>query len=120
MNSTLSLSLIIFLIAITSASKDWSEDQKPSKWNSYSQQRINKMLNRKLNGNVAKNIILFLGDGMGPRYLLKDLLDFSLKACNINISIKSTVTAGRMLKGQNKKNNGEIERFKRIYFCFFA
>ena len=79
MNSALSFSLIICLIAITSASKDWSEDQKPSKWNSYSQQRINKILNRKLNGNVAKNIILFLGDGMGPRYFLKIFIQFLSK-----------------------------------------
>ena len=37
----------------------------PYKWNEYSKQRLNMMLNRNLNGNVAKNLVLYLGDGMG-------------------------------------------------------
>ena len=35
------------------------------KWTDYNNNRIDKILKRKLNGNVAKNMILFLGDGMG-------------------------------------------------------
>lgn len=49
----------------TNASKDWSEDKKPERWNKYASDKIRQILNRDINGNVAKNIILFLGDGMG-------------------------------------------------------
>lgn len=45
------------------AQVDWSADQYPQRWISYSRERIEKMLNRRLNGNVAKNVIMFLGDG---------------------------------------------------------
>lgn len=57
--------ILLSLVIACHCGKDWSDDQYPKKWNDYSKQRIDKMLTRKLNGNVAKNIILFLGDGMG-------------------------------------------------------
>lgn len=57
--------ILLSLVIASHCGKDWSDDQNPKKWNDYSRQRIDKMLTRKLNGNVAKNIILFLGDGMG-------------------------------------------------------
>lgn len=57
--------VLLSLVIGSHCGKDWSDDQNPKKWNDYSRQRIDKMLTRKLNGNVAKNIILFLGDGMG-------------------------------------------------------
>ena len=57
--------LILLNILLTNGSKDWSEDMYPLKWNDYSRNKIEHMLNRHLNGNVAKNLILFLGDGMG-------------------------------------------------------
>ena len=77
----------ISLVALIDAGKDWSEDTKPEKWMKYSRNRIDHILDRKINGNIAKNIILFLGDGMGI----------------------TTVTAGRILKGQIDGNNGEDE-----------
>ena len=82
----------IFLICLNSGilingQIDWSEDISRLKWFDSAKRNIDKMLNRKLNGNVAKNVILFLGDGMGV----------------------STVTAGRIRKGQQKKRNGEEE-----------
>ena len=57
--------LILLNIILINGSKDWSEDMYPLKWNDYSRNKIEHMLNRQLNGNVAKNLILFLGDGMG-------------------------------------------------------
>ena len=66
---------------------DWSNDINREKWFDNARISINKILNRKINGNIAKNVILFLGDGMGP----------------------STVTAGRIRKGQLKNRNGEEE-----------
>ncbi len=59
----------------------------PEKWKFDGKKNIKRILNRKNNGNIAKNIILFLGDGMGV----------------------STITAGRILKGQLKGNTGEEE-----------
>lgn len=62
--------LVIFLIICLSVgrldgSKDWSNDENRDRWNKYSTDRIDEILKRDLNGNVAKNLIIFLGDGMG-------------------------------------------------------
>lgn len=82
----------IFLILVLfklSFAKDWSHDQSPLKWNNQAKESIEKILFRKLNKNVAKNLILFLGDGMGI----------------------PTVTAGRIRRGQMQGllNNIEIK-----------
>lgn len=54
-------------------------------WRKQSQDVLKRSLQRKLNTNVAKNVILFIGDGMGI----------------------STVTAARILRGQLQGNPGE-------------
>ena len=77
--------ILNMIIAGYFCNKDWSADMNPEKWNKDGLKNIKRILNRQLNGNVAKNIILFLGDGMGM----------------------PTVTAGRILKGQKLNNNGE-------------
>ncbi len=41
-----------------------TDDQNPKKWNKYAFDKIQQSLHKKINGNVAKNVILFLGDGM--------------------------------------------------------
>ncbi|XP_064611812.1 alkaline phosphatase, tissue-nonspecific isozyme-like [Liolophura sinensis] len=56
-------------------------------WNTMAQNDLKDALKMKPNLNVAKNVILFLGDGMGV----------------------STVTAGRILKGQVNGERGEEE-----------
>ena len=84
-NFTLFLAFVLF--SIVYCDTDWSEDINPQKWIKYSQDRIQQMLKRKINGNVAKNSIFFLGDGMGV----------------------ATVTAGRIWKGQLQNKNGEEE-----------
>lgn len=81
------LLLVFCLIFYSNCDVDWSEDIKPEKWMRYSKDLIEKTLKRKLNGNVAKNVIFFLGDGMGV----------------------STVTTGRIWKGQLKNKSGEEE-----------
>ncbi len=57
-------------------------------WNDQAQDILKKAINRaeNINKNVAQNIIMFLGDGMGP----------------------STVTAARILKGQLAGFDGEV------------
>lgn len=60
--------------------KDWSRDRSPEKWNKEAKLTLDNLLNRGINKNIAKNVIVFLGDGMGI----------------------STVTAGRIRKGQLK------------------
>lgn len=66
---------------------DITEDINPQKWKDYSKKRLESTLTMKINGNIAKNSILFLGDGMGL----------------------STVTSGRIWKGQLKNKPGEEE-----------
>jgi alkaline phosphatase len=57
--------LSLLTVASVNCSRDWSEDEYRYKWYDYSKNKINKILNRKINKNVAKNIVLYLGDGMG-------------------------------------------------------
>ncbi|XP_028968256.1 alkaline phosphatase [Galendromus occidentalis] len=60
-------------------------EHDPDFWRSNSIEELTQRLQLKMNTNQAKNIIFFLGDGMGV----------------------STVTAGRIYKGQKKRNSGE-------------
>lgn len=57
--------ILIVIIIGTNCSKDWTEEQFSYKWHQYSKKRIESQLIKPLNGNVAKNLILYLGDGMG-------------------------------------------------------
>ena len=54
-----------FLVCSSRAQQSWLEDQYPDKWNDLARNSLNSLLNKKTNKNVAKNIILYLGDGMG-------------------------------------------------------
>lgn len=64
---------------------NWSVEKDPSFWNEQARLSIDNLLHRQENKRVAKNVILFLGDGMGI----------------------STVTAGRIRKGQMQGQLGE-------------
>jgi len=81
------LCLFMFFANLILCDKNWSNDINPEKWYDDARKNIEHILNRRLNGGLARNIIMFLGDGMGI----------------------STVTAGRILKGQLQGNNGEEE-----------
>ncbi|XP_061072507.1 alkaline phosphatase, tissue-nonspecific isozyme [Conger conger] len=61
------------------------EEENPEFWRKQAQKVLQSALSRKLNTNVAKNIVLFLGDGMGI----------------------TTMTAARILKGQLQNRTGE-------------
>lgn len=63
---------LTIVLGFSYASKDWSSDMQPGRWNKNALEKIQKMLKRRLNHNVAKNVILFLGDGDYTLYLLKD------------------------------------------------
>lgn len=77
--------IILSLSNLVLSYVDWSEDKNPNKWNNQAKETLENLLNRQLNKNLAKNIILFLGDGMGI----------------------GTITAGRIRKGQMRGQNGE-------------
>ena len=78
----------VLVIKINASRFEWPEEDKtPEKWINNAKETINSLLNRKLNGNIAKNLIMFLGDGMGI----------------------PTVTAGRIRKGQMRNKSGEEE-----------
>jgi hypothetical protein len=57
--------VILSIVIAWYCDKSWSEDENPKKWTDYNNNRIDEILKRKLNGNVAENMIFFLGDGMG-------------------------------------------------------
>ncbi|XP_019621363.1 PREDICTED: alkaline phosphatase-like [Branchiostoma belcheri] len=63
-----------------------SEERDPAFWNDMAHRDLDRAIQlQKLNLNVAKNVVLFIGDGMGV----------------------TTVTAGRILKGQLQGQPGE-------------
>ncbi|XP_011935672.1 PREDICTED: alkaline phosphatase, tissue-nonspecific isozyme isoform X2 [Cercocebus atys] len=75
------------------------KEKDPKYWRDQAQETLKYALElQKLNTNVAKNVIMFLGDGMGV----------------------STVTATRILKGQLHHNPGEETRLEMDKFPFVA
>ncbi|XP_048110867.1 alkaline phosphatase, tissue-nonspecific isozyme isoform X1 [Alosa alosa] len=75
------------------------EEKNPAYWNTWAQRSLKQALQlQELNTKVAKNIILFLGDGMGI----------------------STVTAARILKGQLNGQSGEEYRMEMDKFPYVA
>ncbi|XP_066492925.1 alkaline phosphatase, tissue-nonspecific isozyme [Tiliqua scincoides] len=75
------------------------KEKDPKFWRQRAQQTLRDALKlQELNTNVAKNIILFLGDGMGV----------------------STVTAARILKGQLQNTSGEESLLEMDRFPFVA
>ncbi|CAK8698159.1 unnamed protein product [Clavelina lepadiformis] len=80
----------LLTIALTSVSCNlptWSaEEETPEYWYNVAKEELQVALKQQThNMNVAKNVILFLGDGMSV----------------------ATITAGRILKGQLRNNSGE-------------
>lgn len=72
----LSLILLFFSFSLSGAQTNW---------NKLAKDRLTAAINLKINNNKAKNIILFIGDGLGI----------------------STITASRILKGQKQNRPGE-------------
>ncbi|XP_076806754.1 alkaline phosphatase-like [Clavelina lepadiformis] len=74
-------------VAFVCEGKGWTdEEETPEYWHNVAKEELQVALGlQKHNMNVAKNVILFLGDGMSV----------------------ATITAGRILKGQLQGNSGE-------------
>ncbi|KAJ8360465.1 hypothetical protein SKAU_G00169900 [Synaphobranchus kaupii] len=100
MKVTAALFISFSCLACTILSKpNFPEKEKqPSYWNKWAQRTLEEALDlQELNKNIAKNLILFLGDGMGV----------------------TTVTAARILKGQLSGETGEesqleMDRFPHV------
>ncbi|XP_070543493.1 alkaline phosphatase, tissue-nonspecific isozyme-like [Ptychodera flava] len=76
----------VIFVAIVLLKINISTSQPASEWNKMARDSLKRALDlEKLNKNVAKNVIFFIGDGMGV----------------------TTVTAARILKGQNQGLLGE-------------
>uniref|UniRef100_A0A8C7MJ68 Alkaline phosphatase n=1 Tax=Oncorhynchus kisutch TaxID=8019 RepID=A0A8C7MJ68_ONCKI len=73
------------LLGVLGSTTAKAEEENPEFWRAQGAKALQAALNRKLNTNVAKNIMLFLGDGMGI----------------------TTITAARILKGQMHNQSGE-------------
>lgn len=74
-------------------------EEKPEFWRSDAERQLKDQLKKKFNTNIAKNVIIFLGDGMST----------------------STVTAARIHAGQKLKKSGEehslfFEKFPHVGF----
>ncbi|MED6273164.1 hypothetical protein CHARACLAT_003943, partial [Characodon lateralis] len=75
------------------------QEKDPNFWNRWAQQTLNNAMTlQNLNKNKAKNLILFLGDGMGV----------------------PTVTAARILKGQLSGHSGEETQLEMDKFPFVS
>ncbi|KAK5602760.1 hypothetical protein CRENBAI_026665 [Crenichthys baileyi] len=75
------------------------QEKDPNFWNRWAQQTLNNAVTlQNLNKNKAKNLILFLGDGMGV----------------------PTVTAARILKGQLSGHSGEETQLEMDKFPFVS
>ncbi|XP_061457182.1 alkaline phosphatase, tissue-nonspecific isozyme [Rhineura floridana] len=91
--------LFTLLIKASLSSLVPEREKDPQFWRQQAQDTLKRALSlQELNTNVAKNVILFLGDGMGV----------------------STVTAARILKGQLRNNNGEETVLEMDRFPFVA
>ncbi|NXK86026.1 PPBT protein, partial [Formicarius rufipectus] len=92
--------LLLLLVArLCSASLVPEREKDPEYWRRQAQETLRNALRlQRLNQNVAKNLILFLGDGMGV----------------------STVTAARILKGQLQHGQGEESLLEMEKFPYVA
>ncbi|NXW76947.1 PPBT protein, partial [Hirundo rustica] len=90
---------VLLLVQLCSASLVPEREKDPEYWRRQAQETLQNALRlQRLNQNVAKNLILFLGDGMGV----------------------STVTAARILKGQLQHGQGEESLLEMDKFPFVA
>ncbi|XP_063329677.1 alkaline phosphatase, tissue-nonspecific isozyme [Pelmatolapia mariae] len=95
------LLIICFCLILGSLGKPQFPEQEkdPKFWNAWAQQTLKNALTlQELNKNKAKNLILFLGDGMGV----------------------PTVTAARILKGQLNGQSGEETQLEMDKFPFVS
>ncbi|KAJ7424358.1 hypothetical protein BTVI_06820 [Pitangus sulphuratus] len=93
------LLLLLVLAQLCSASLVPEREKDPEYWRRQAQETLRNALRlQRLNQNVAKNLILFLGDGMGV----------------------STVTAARILKGQLQHRQGEESLLEMEKFPYVA
>ncbi|NXX19386.1 PPBT protein, partial [Podargus strigoides] len=91
--------LLLLLTQLCSASLVPEREKDPEYWRAQAQETLRDALQlQRLNQNVAKNLILFLGDGMGV----------------------STVTATRILKGQLQNGKGEESLLEMDKFPYVA
>jgi len=79
------LLLLIISNFVNAGRTDWLVEENPSFWNEQARLSIEEIVQRRENTRIAKNVIIFLGDGMGV----------------------STITAGRIRKGQMIGQLGE-------------
>ena len=108
--------LLLCLVSTSLSQVDWSEDIGNQKWEKYGQERLARLLDRKLNGKVAKNIILFIGGWFHAFYIHVSFKCMQMLVNSNEHTTKTTdgmgpttVTAGRIAKGQFADRNGEEE-----------
>ncbi|KAA0707644.1 Alkaline phosphatase [Triplophysa tibetana] len=100
MNNTMKVAVLLIFGCLLWESSGFPEQEKnPAFWKEWAQRTLKNALTlQDLNKNVAKNLILFLGDGMGV----------------------PTVTATRILKGQLNGQSGEETQLEMDKFPYVA
>lgn len=73
MLKSLILSVVLTVVVVSSQITWPAEDMDKQRWFDYSKKKIDESLKRKLNGNLAKNVIMFLGDGLDDSLILLSL-----------------------------------------------
>jgi alkaline phosphatase len=85
---TLASAILLALASTSATAANGSFENSPEGWRAHSQDAVKQLKRQKPRNTPAKNVILFVGDGMGI----------------------STVTAARILEGQIQNRDGEINR----------
>jgi alkaline phosphatase len=62
--------VLIFLFAYADSIGEWSGDTIADKWRIQAKNNIDAVLKKRRNTNIAKNILFYLGDGMGKNKLI--------------------------------------------------
>ena len=62
--------VLIFLFANADSIGEWSGDTIADKWRIQAKNNIDGVLKKRRNTNIAKNILFYLGDGMGKNKLI--------------------------------------------------
>ncbi|BFZ23924.1 hypothetical protein BsWGS_26963 [Bradybaena similaris] len=94
-SSLVLVAVVTTLLGVASAGDDYAYEKDPTYWHTVAQDELLISLQRRTRG-VAKNVILFLGDGMGP----------------------TSVTAGRIYAGQLLGKKGEEYKLSFDHFPY--
>lgn len=100
------------------------EEENPEFWRSQAKKSLQSVLDRKLNTNVAKNIVFFLGDGKTPSLLhtfdCEPHVWWLWLYCSGNWAKKTRLTLNEFFKGAVRKGIEKMENRLCLFWRFVA